>query len=267
MSLGLPQMDTKKVPGLCSPTSSSSSSASHPVSPRTPGGTSGSGRFATPTFNLNALQSYPHPQSLSPLLSTLPRDLVGSLYTSFTSRALPVMPCPPSSSGLSIGPSSGPSSGPSGRPSSGGLLSPTKTSSAGGGFHSSLPPTVTTSASSSSTTVRPTDSKTSTSGKSTLRPLVPRKSVTNPPPLVPIRTNSGRTPPVLLPIMNSAVVESSVAVEEDASPEAPPEAPPKENGRSPTKSPRETDKVPQPKKKNASSAVDPDSKLETATCT
>ena len=165
-----------------SPTSSSLPAALplKPTSPRSPSG------FATPTFSLNALQSYS--AGLSPLLP-LSRDLVGSFYTSYASRpfGLPIRGSLPKTS-----------------------PSPS-TSSSAGGFHSSLPPTVTTSISSS------TSSTVMRKPSPGLRPIVPRRSAP-PPPLVPIRSAPLiRSPPTLLPITKSDVEDQSTAKTSPAS--------------------------------------------------
>jgi len=189
MSMSLTQPVTSQSEGkkqspnsTTSPTSSSLPAALplKPTSPRSPSG------FATPTFSLNALQSYS--AGLSPLLP-LSRDLVGSFYTSYASRpfGLPIRGSLPKTS-----------------------PSPS-TSSSAGGFHSSLPPTVTTSISSS------TSSTVMRKPSPGLRPIVPRRSAP-PPPLVPIRSAPLiRSPPTLLPITKGDVEDQSTAKTSPAS--------------------------------------------------
>lgn len=169
----------KQSPNSASTTSPASSSSSlppvlplKPTSPRSPSG------FSTPTFNLNALQSYS--AGLSPLLP-LSRDLVGSFYTSYVSR--PFLPIRMSAALTKTS------------------LTPSISSSSGGGYHSSLPPTVTSSTSSGASSSTSSLIKKS----SGLRQIVPRRSAP-PPPLVPIRSApSMRLPPTLLPINQSDV--------------------------------------------------------------
>ncbi|KAK4023980.1 hypothetical protein OUZ56_009373 [Daphnia magna] len=200
--LGLPPPpDGKKSLPSSTASSSSSSSSSSAVSQQTHKSTSPrtSNNFPTPTFNLNALQQCTYPSSLSPLLPNLPRELVGSFYHSsyvprpfMSNRGSPhVSPKSLSSSSSSVN------------------------NNSGGGFHPSMPPTVTTTT---------TNSPSSTTGKKSspgLRPLVPRRTVAPPPPLVPIGTtpSSVRSPPTLLPI-NEVVEKDLSAAKTTPSPTA-----------------------------------------------
>ncbi|KAK4023943.1 hypothetical protein OUZ56_009335 [Daphnia magna] len=200
--LGLPPpSDGKKSLPSSTASSSSSSSSSSAVSQQTHKSTSPrtSNNFPTPTFNLNALQQCTYPSSLSPLLPNLPRELVGSFYHSsyvprpfMSNRGSPhISPKSLSSSSSSVN------------------------NNSGGGFHPSMPPTVTTTT---------TNSPSSTTGKKSspgLRPLVPRRTVAPPPPLVPIGTtpSSVRSPPTLLPI-NEVVEKDLSAAKTTPSPTA-----------------------------------------------
>lgn len=161
------------------PTSTSSSSASASQQTHKSTSSRSSGSFPTPTFNLNALQQCGYPAGLSPLLPSLPRELVGSFYhSSFVARPfLPTRGGSMSASTKSLPPTS----------ASGNVT--------GAGFHPSLPPTVTTVTSNSLSSLGRKSSP-------SLRPLVPRRSVAPPPPLVPIGATPApvRSPPTLLPI-------------------------------------------------------------------
>lgn len=190
MGLPPPPENKKSLPASTSSPSLPVSHQSHKsISPRT------STSFPTPTFNLNTLQQCGYPPSLSPLLPSLPRELVGSFYhSSYVPRPFMTgrgtLGSPLSVSPKSLSSSSSPNS-----------------SSSGGGFHPSLPPTV--------TSVSSNNSLSAVGKKSSgLRPIVPRRTVAPPPPLVPIGTTPGpavRSPPTLLPIKDVVDKEQTSA--------------------------------------------------------